>query len=317
MTRQVDEVDLWLVGSGPMARAYAAVLDDLGFDFRVIGRGQQSAEAFEAVTRHPVRTAGVRSAIKSGCAPSRAIVAVGVDQLAGVACELLDAGTKRILLEKPGAMSLKELEQVDARAGSATVMIAYNRRHYASTAAARRMVAEDGGVTSFAFEVTEWPHATEPTQVTPTIRKKWFLAQPSHVVDLAFHIGGTPVDWQCWQSGSLPWHPESARFSGAGITARGATFGFHGDWEAPGRWSLEVMTRRRRLIFRPLEKLQVTSLGSNESLEVAIDDHLDVVFKPGLHEQTRLFLDDDDSISCTLEEQMANMAIYEKMAGYQ
>ena len=63
MTRQVDEVDLWLVGSGPMARAYAAVLDDLGFDFRVIGRGQQSAEAFEAVTRHPVRTAGVRSAI--------------------------------------------------------------------------------------------------------------------------------------------------------------------------------------------------------------------------------------------------------------
>ena len=178
------------------------------------------------------------------------------------------------------------------------------------------MIAEDDGVTSFTFELTEWPNATEPVRVDPLVRQRWFLAQSSHVVDLAFHLCGPPVDWDCWQAGSLPWHRESARFAGAGVTATGATFGFHGDWEAPGQWRLEVMTRQRRLIFRPLENLRVMSIGSLCVSESPIDDQLDRTFKPGVHEQTRLFLEEEDPVSCTLAEQLRNVLTYEKMAGY-
>jgi hypothetical protein len=135
-------------------------------------------------------------------------------------------------------------------------------------------------------------------------------------VDLAFHLGGRAIDWSCWSSGSLPWHNEAARFSGAGITEIGATFGFHGDWEAPGRWGLEIMTRRRRLIFRPLETLQVMEIGSLDVSEVSIDDQLDRSFKPGIHEQTRAFLVGDNRFSCSLQQQLENVQIYEKMAGY-
>lgn len=312
----MDDGDLWLVGSGPMAEAYTVVLEALGVSFSVIGRGKASAAALEAATGHPVRTGGVRAAIAEGHVPPTAIVAVGVDHLAGTACDLLDAGVERLLLEKPGGLGHDELALISEQSNSAEVTVAYNRRHYASTAAARQMIAEDDGVTSFTFELTEWPNATEPVRVDPLVRQRWFLAQSSHVVDLAFHLCGPPVDWDCWQAGSLPWHRESARFAGAGVTATGATFGFHGDWEAPGQWKLEVMTRQRRLIFRPLERLRVMSIGSLCVSESPIDDQLDRTFKPGVHEQTRLFLEEEDPVSCTLAEQLQNVLTYEKMAGY-
>jgi len=316
MRRDGSKVDLWLVGAGPMAQAYSAVLNALGISYTVVGRGNESARRFEAATHHPIRSGGVRSAIAEGEIPTRAIVAVSVDHLSDVACDLLDAGVTGLLLEKPGGLGYEQLAVVAQHAMSAVVTIAYNRRHYAATAAARLMIDEDGGVTSFAFEVTEWPNSAEPTQVEPSIRQRWFLAQSSHVVDLAFHLGGRAVDWKCWHSGSLPWHKVAARFSGAGITETGATFGFHGDWEAPGRWGLEIMTRRRRLIFRPLENLHVMEIGSLEVSKVSIADQLDRSFKPGIYEQARAFLDGDDQFSCSLQQQLENVRVYEKMAGY-
>ena len=316
MTKDQDVGDLWLVGAGAMAQAYEAVLDALKVKFVVIGRGEKSSTTFETATGRAATTGGVRLAIADNVIPKRAIVAVGVEQLAEVACDLLDAGVRHLLLEKPGGLSSDELAQIRDRAISAEIAIAYNRRYYASTSVARQIITEDGGVSSFFFEVTEWPHATEPRQVDPTVRKRWFLAQSSHVVDLAFHLGGRPVDWACWHKGSLPWHQESSRFAGAGATAGGATFGFHGDWEAPGRWGLEVLTRRHRLIFQPLETLQVMSIGSLEVASAPIDAHIDHEFKPGIHEQTRAFLLGNDSMLCSLDEQIQNMLIYEQMAGY-
>ena len=43
------------------------------------------------------------------------------------------------------------------------------------------------------------------------------------------------------------------------------------------------MTRQRRFIFRPLEKLQVQKLASVAIEELPLDDRLDKEFKPGLY----------------------------------
>ena len=308
--------DLWLIGAGPMARAYAAVLDDLEVGYMVVGRGKRSAAAFTSATGRAVRVGGVESALREVGPPSLAIVAVSVDQLSDTAGALLDTGVSRILLEKPGGLGSAELTEIRERAGSAEVSIAYNRRHYASTGEARRLIARDGGVTSFAFELTEWPNATEPVQVSPVVRRRWFLAQTSHVVDLAFHLGGRPVDWSCHSSGALDWHAGAARFSGSGLTDSGATFGYHGDWEAPGRWSVEILTRSHRFVFHPLEELRVVALGTHEQAVVELDDRLDRSFKPGVYCETRAFLDGGDPLACSLDEQIENMAVYETMAGY-
>jgi predicted dehydrogenase len=309
---------LWLVGAGRMARDYAAVLDDLEVSYEVIGRGKSSADGFEKETGRKVRQGGVRQMLAKAIAPDSAIVAVGVEELADTVVTLVEGGVQRLLVEKPGAIDSTELSAVFAAAErlGADVVVGYNRRYYAACEMARRMIAEDGGVVSCTFELSEWPHATEPVEVAPAVRRRWMVAHSSHVIDLAFHLIGRPVDWSAWSTGSLGWHSGAARFAGAGITDRGATFAYHGDWAAPGRWGLELLTNRRRLTFRPIEKLSVTRLGSLESEEVDTYDDLDTAFKPGLWVQTSSFLDGDRSHACTLADQVEMMPVIEKMAGY-
>ena len=136
------------------------------------------------------------------------------------------------------------------------------------------------------------------------------------MADLAFHLCGLPKDWNCWTAGTLDWHKASARFAGAGVTDQGVIFSYLSDWEAPGRWGIEIMTRKKRLIFRPMEKLHLIPLGSITIEPVKIEDKLDREFKPGLFRQTKAFLQKDSSHFCTIEEQVRNAVIYEKIAGY-
>lgn len=311
-------MSLWLIGAGTMAQDYAKVLQGLGQDFEIIGRNVASAEKFESVTGHPVRQGGLSSALAALGAPEQAIVAVGVEHLADITTELIKAGTRRILLEKPGGlgtMQIRALQQTTA-SHDADVLIAYNRRFYASTALAKKLIAEDGGATSCTFEFTEWSHVIAPLTKGPGVKEAWFLANSTHVVDLAFHLCGFPKDWQAWHGGALSWHPSAARFCGSGITEQDVFFSYQADWEAPGRWGVEVLTRKRRFIFRPMEQLQVVLLGSVKVDSVELDDRLDKEFKPGLFMQTKAFLDNDDSLFCTVEEQLQHCGIYDEMAGY-
>ena len=94
--------NLWLIGASQMAKDYANVLKELDVHFKVIGRGEGSAKGFESALDVPVQTGGVETALQNEAPPETAIVAVGVDQLSSVARKLIQAGTKRILLEKPG-----------------------------------------------------------------------------------------------------------------------------------------------------------------------------------------------------------------------
>lgn len=312
-------MSLWLIGAGSMAQDYARVLKSLAHDHEIIGRGAASAEACASVTGHSVRQGGLTRALETFDAPDQAIVAVGVEQLAGVATQLIEAGTRRLLIEKPGGVNTTDilgLQQAAAR-HEAEVLIAYNRRFYASTTRARELIAEDGGATSCLFEFTEWSHVIAPLTQPPGVKDAWFLANSTHVADLAFHLCGFPAEWRGWQGGSLDWHSAAARFCGSGITEDGVFFSYHADWEAPGRWGVEVLTRKRRLVFRPLEQLHVTVLGSVTTDRVEIDDQLDKTFKPGLRRQTQAFLARDDRLLCTVEDQLRHCAIYDEIAGYE
>jgi predicted dehydrogenase len=311
-------MSIWLIGAGPHAIEFAKVLKSLNLEFEVIGRSIASAKIFEMATGHTVRTGGLTVALKELKAPTHAIVAVSFEQLAGVAVELIEAGVQRVLLEKPGGLSMMELGKVAAAASQhkAEVLIAYNRRFYASTRHARQMIAEDGGPVSCTFEFTEWSHIIAPARLPAEVKESWFIANSSHVADLAFHLCGFPKDWKSWHAGALDWHSSASRFCGAGFTEQGVLFSYHADWEAPGRWALEVLTRKRRFIFRPMEQLQVTLLGSVKIERVEISDELDKSFKPGLHEETKAFLAADDHLFCTIAEQLQHGAIYSEMAGY-
>ena len=311
-------MSIWLIGAGSMAQDYAKVLRSMEQAFVAIGRGEPSALLFERNTGYPVIRGGLESALGAGKAPEVAVVAVGVEQLARSTVALIKAGTRRILLEKPGGLNLAELNTLDrcARKHGAEVLIAYNRRFYGSVEQTCQYINDDGGVLSAQFEFTEWSHLIAPLQMASVVKERWALGNSSHVIDLAFYLIGVPNDWHSCYAGSIDWHPASARFAGAGITEKGVVFSYLSDWEAPGRWGVEIMTGKRRLVLRPMERLQVINLGSLAVESVDALNTLDIDFKPGLYQQTKAFLAREDARFCTLSEQVRNVQIYSQMAGY-
>jgi len=311
-------MSIWLIGAGVMAQDYAQVLQGLDLPFEVIGRGADSAVEFEKVTGKRVRIGGLADALNAGKVPEKAIVAVGVEQLAPTTDELIRAGVKRIMVEKPAGLDLAEIESLNRIAGEngASVLLAYNRRFYGSVQQARQCITEDGGVLSAQFEFTEWSHVIAPLVKGAGVKERWLLGNSTHVIDLAFHLIGRPVDWKCWHAGSIDWHPAAARFAGAGITQQNVMFSYLADWQAPGRWGVELLTAKRRLILRPMELLQCTPLGTVKIEAMAPVDNLDQDYKPGLYRQTQAFLEGNDRLLCTLPDQVENVRIYTEMAGY-
>ncbi|MEO5882993.1 MAG: Gfo/Idh/MocA family oxidoreductase [Caldimonas sp.] len=285
-----------LVGLGVMGKAYAAVLQSLQEPVIAIGRSEAGVRSFTSATGLEAKSASVETVLaRPGTTAQRAIVCVPVEDTASVVAALLDAGVRRILVEKPGATTPSELDALRERAGAAasSIFVAYNRRFYASVAEARRRIEAEGGVDSFQFEFTERESDAAHAKFPSAVKQHWGLANSSHVIDLAFHLGGAPARLSAEVAGALPWHPGGARFAGSGMTEAGALFSYGANWTSGGRWSVELMTQQSRLILRPLEQLAVQRRGSFEINPVALDNALDLQFKPGLHRQTAAFLGGD------------------------
>ena len=311
-------MSLWLIGAGVMAQDYAKVIKDLNVNFRVIGRTQKTALAFEKATGKSVNI-GLEELLKKEAPPADAIVAVSIEQLVATTETLIKAGTKRILVEKPGCLNLREIENLNKIATDfeAKVLIGYNRRFYSSVEKAREIITEDGGLQSCIFEFTEWAHEIIELSKAKGVKEHWVLGNSSHVIDLVFHLIGKPRDWDFWHSGTIDWHPSSSKFVGAGISDRNILFSYHANWQAPGRWAIELLTNRNRLILRPMEHLKLTKLGSLSEDVVNIDNKIDLDYKPGLYKQTEKFLDQDYKLFCSLSQQVENIKIYYRMAGYE
>ena len=311
---------VWLIGAGVMAQDYLKVLEDLKVPTTIIGRGKASAMKFKLSTGKNVELGGLQrflSNSKDIC--SHAIIAVGAEKLFETTRQLLNYDIKNILIEKPGALFNNEFEELVklSEAKKANVYIAYNRRYFASVIKAKEIIKQDGGVTSFNFEFTEWAHSIAPLKKGNGVKEKWFLANSTHVVDLAFNIGGLPKEFTSYATGGIDWHPSASVFCGAGISNNGALFNYTANWESAGRWGVEVLTKEHKLILRPMEKLQIQKRGEIlESFVTNIDYSLDYNFKPGLHLQTEKFLKNDFENMCSLKEQNKTLKIYNKMANY-
>lgn len=304
-----------LVGTGRMGRAYAAVLNAMHVNFGVVGRSAEGVSAFTQETGIPATAGGVSALHAERGAYSHAIVAVDVLELPSVAGQLLDMGCRSILLEKPGALYKEDLEalKMKADAAGASVLIAYNRRYLASTRKMREMIEEDGGVVSFSFEFTEKLTAKESIRKFETpkeVEDNWFIGNSTHVIDLAFYLGGDPRELKGFSSAGPLWAPHPSMFSGAGMTTQGVPFAYHANWELPGPWNVTVGTKKRTLALQPLEALNVVENGTLRP--IPIDDAQDKNFKPGFYRQVETFLSGTSELP-TLKEHIANWDWYEKI----
>lgn len=306
--------DVLLLGTGPMAVEYAKVLRAHRKRFLVVGRGRSSALNFQNETGVTPIVGGLQAWLRTRpILPKKAIIAVSETELGKAAIRLVKSGVRSILVEKPGGFTPKEIARVArvARSKGAQIYVGYNRRFYASVNKVRSMIRQDGGLHSFNFEFTEWSHVIAKLPKAPATKAHWFLHNSTHVIDLAFFIGGWPKRMTAYTAGRLPWHPRAAIFSGAGVSTTGALFSYQANWQAPGRWGLEFLTGKHRFILRPIEKLQVQKRGSVQISELPLNDDLDVRYKPGLYRQVRAFFSEPSRL-LTMSEQVHHLTTYEK-----
>lgn len=307
---------LWLIGAGSIAKEYAKVLNALQQDYIVVGRGHSNALSFQEETGHSVIEGGLDAFLQSKPeVADMAIIAVNVQYLAATTIALMQYGVKRIFCEKPGFNYPSELDEVVkvAERTKAEVYYAYNRRFFASVLKAEEIIKEDGGLTSMNFEFTEWGHVIEKTDNPEDVKRNWMTANSSHVIDLAFFIGGEPEEMSCYTAGELSWHKPS-RFVGAGVTKKGVLFNYQANWEAPGRWAVELQTPLHRIYLKPMEQLQLQDKGSVKVYPVEIDDHLDKDFKPGFYLETKAFVDNIITKLCNIQEQKEHVLnVYSKI----
>jgi len=319
----MSNTKIWLIGAGEMAKEYLKVLNDIEQEVIVIGRGENNCNEISNNFRVKTVAGGLTNFLTSQPElPNKVIVTVGIEALKDTTIELLNYGVKQILLEKPGVGYPSEIDALCevSNQNNANVLLAYNRRFYASVIKAKEIIKEDGGLSSFNFEFTEWSHIIKTLEKDPAEHQNWFLGNSTHIIDTAFYVGGLPEELAAFVSGEneMDWHKASSNYAGAGISTKKALFSYQANWQAPGRWSIEFLTKKHRLIFRPIEKLQIQDIGSVAIKDVeGVDYTLDEKYKPGLYLQTKFFLEDNTDEFCDINEQKEMIDnYYLKMSNY-
>ncbi|MFM7105378.1 MAG: hypothetical protein ACKOW8_07630, partial [Flavobacteriales bacterium] len=238
------------------------------------------------------------------------IIAVGVDQLAEASIVCVENGCRKLLIEKPGGLNFDEIRNLGKTAAihNSEIFIAYNRRFYSSVIEAIRIAEDDGGILSGSFEFTEWGHVIRELSVSDVIKSNHFLTNSSHVFDLAFYIFGLPQRMNSYSGGDSAWHRPSI-YAGAGVTESGVMFNYSANWESAGRWGVEILTKKRKLILRPMEKLFQQKTGELDIHEVVVNSgQIDVDFKPGLYLQMKALTSDSSEVGLkSLHSQIADL----------
>ena len=91
-----------------------------------------------------------------------------------------------ILVEKPAAYSSAELEPLVTKAGAENVLVGYNRRHYSSTAAAKKMIDATEGCTFHASV----PEGSWTVDMSAEKKREILLSNTVHVLDLLRFLFG-------------------------------------------------------------------------------------------------------------------------------
>lgn len=308
-----------LVGLGAMAVEYAHVLKHLNCEITAIGRSESSCKNFTEKTAIKSFAGGVTQ--NKALVSDKAIVAAHVESLAEITLQLLEAGAKYILVEKPGALEAAQLLKIKQLADQkkAHVYIAYNRRFLSSTQELLKRIQAEGGLQTGYFEFTEWSHVIDKLPDSPA-KQTTFLSNSTHVLDLAFFLMGKPKSYANYSAGTkmFNWNEGPSRFVGSGVTEKNVLFSYHANWTSAGRWGVEVLTKDSRYILRPLEKLFRQPVGSVQVEEIPLNVPEELAsFKPGFYEQTKAFLnlskDPTKTALVSLDEQIEMFQHYNKI----
>lgn len=307
-----------LVGTGYMAVEYSKVLEGLKIEYTVVGNSKSGCVQFQKQTGKSAYEGGLSNQFPKIELPfTHAIVATNVEFLEEHTEYLIDKGVPNILVEKPLSVTLEGMRRVKEKAEKSdiNVYIAFNRRFYSSVLTAQKLIEEDGGLTSFTFDFTEWLHVIESLEGKNFEKENLLLSNSVHVLDLAFSFGGQAKEIKSISTTPLSWHSSGSIFVGAGVTNLNIPFSYHANWGSAGTWRLDLYTQESRYIFRPLEKLKVQKKKSVAIEKVELCDEWDQLYKPGLYVMVSDFLFNNGEQQLKINDAYVNLQSYLKIRG--
>lgn len=312
-------MNILVAGSGVISREYLKVLLAKHLQPIVVGRGE--ANILKVQREFPqveAKSGGLQNWLLTNKPPQHAIVALPIENLVEATEALLESGVKSILVEKPFTYSLAEAQKVSDLADrkNAKVFVAFNRRNYVSVIEARKLIEKDGGVSSFHFDFSEAIFRIDETKFSIDSQMHWGIANSSHVIDTAFYLGGKPAWIEARQYGkSVVWHPAGSIFTGIGETTGGLPFSYHANWGCPGKWNIEIMTPKRKLLFSPMERLHQQAKGSFKVDLLDLDYSIDINHKPGFYKQVSNWLSKPEFLM-RLKDLEDELVVYKKIFNY-
>jgi predicted dehydrogenase len=215
-------------------------------------------------------------------------VLVSVTRIVEVTLECLNRGVPA-LIEKPPGISVADTEAL-AQAAAATNcinMVALNRRFYSVMQRAREAILEAGPLVSITVEaperIADYRAAGHPDEVINNI----LFANGIHCIDLLRYFGGEVAEVK---NVSTRWfEDQNDSFNALVQFENGASGHYISNWTTPGRWSVNLYGKDRKITLCPLERGTVLN-RDGEQYDLPVDA-VDQDYKPGIYAQARYFID--------------------------
>ncbi len=319
-------MQILIIGSGFMANEYLKVLSNSSHNIIVVSRSPNKVKELSKnyIDNQNIIfiSGGIENYFKNGgTIPDACINCVSIENLFETTCTLLRNNVKKILVEKPGSLSIDEIESLEQISieKEALIRIGYNRNFYSSVSRLVELCETDGGITSLNFEFTEWIHTIKQSEYSEPALNKWMLSNSSHVIELAFKLIGFPKKITSIQKGidNISWHKSGSIFIGCGISTTNIPFSYHSNWESAGRWGVEIFTKEGKYSLRPLEKLSFQKKGTLNIVDIEIENEIEKLYKHGIYKQLNSFLENDYKLLVSLSEQKELIKIINEIAGYE
>ena len=308
-----------IIGAGVMAEEYAKALSELKIkNVTILGNSIKKTQNLAKKYGYSCLFNGYKKNLSKIDKKDLVIISLPIPLIVDAAELCLKSGQENLLLEKPGSLFIKPLQNLNKKIKTQNVRIGYNRLFYSSLEKLKTCVIKDGGINSCSFTITEWIEKINFKKYSKHVLEKWGVANSIHVLSMVFNLIGFPKEISCYQNGKLSWHNSGSIFVGSGISNQKVPFSYFADWNSSGRWGIEIMTNKNSYRLISLEELYVcrknSTLWEKIPFQITYPD-----LKPGLSEQLCLMLDVDNihqNNLISLEKSVQFNKVCEKIFGY-
>ena len=306
-----------IIGGGDITQEYAKSLECLDIsNVTIITNSKKNPKLFSKKFDYKILSGGYEKHVPSIKKQDLVIIATPTELLCP-ACNLcLDNGQNNILIEKPGSLYTNDLKLLAKKSKGCRIRIGLNRLCYPNVHLLKKLCKNE--ILSCKFDLTEWTHKIPMNKYTKDEYRLWGISNSIHLISLVFELIGMPEKITCSHQGSFDWHPSGSIFTGSGISCNTIPFSYHANWESPGRWMVEIMTKNKSYRLMPIEGLFVCEKGSVDWNPVSFNSTSSKT-KPGILEQVVIMLNDNLEKDCpltTLEQSINYIKIAKKIFNY-